>query len=332
MNFPSEAVTAESVRHWLSCGGAEHRHCIVRGPVYRRENSRVFYAECDALPSALAVKWCVQPSTVLPDGDAAARQFEALRRAAVAMRQNTSYSVPHPYRFDRERALLAVEWIPGETMTASIGSWKCDATGARLLLARAGQWLRLFHLAHPLPDGRLDVEEKLRNLSAYDGCALARESVFARGLAGLRHSAPAAAAIDVERSWVHGDFKTDNLIVNGERIVGIDVQIRHENTVVYDIAPFMNHLELLFYHPAVWRLAPARARLVAAFVDGYSESKSDRLMLPLTWVRLYMILSAWNSSQSRGASRLRAAVLGRSFRTITARLSAQLRGLHEGLL
>jgi hypothetical protein len=330
MPSPSQTITAERIREWLSARPglpATDGYCMVRGPLHERENSRLFYAECDALSSPAAIKWCLQPRTLQPDGDSAAQQFEALRRVADAMQSDGRYTVPRPYLLDRERALLAIEWIDGVTMTASIASWRCGASVAHGLIAQAGNWLRHFHRAHPLSDGSLDVAEKLRHLSEYEGCALAQERVFAQGLAELRRSAAAAASINLKRSWIHGDFKTDNLIVSGRRIVGIDVQIRHENTVVYDLAPFINHLELAFCHPTVWRLARARTRLITAFVDAYSEGKPDRVWLPLTWTRLYMMLSAWNAAQFRGLSRLRAAILGRCYRSATARLNAQLREL-----
>ena len=330
MPSPSDTITAERIREWLLARPglpAADGYCVVRGPLHVRENSRLFYAESDALSSPVAIKWCLRTRTLQPDGDSAAQQFEALRRAADAMQSDARYTVPRPYLLDRERALLAIEWIDGATMTASIAAWRCGAGGAHKLVVQAGNWLRHFHRAHPLDNGSLDVAEKLRYLSEYDGCALAQERVFAQGIAELRRSAAAAGSISLERSWIHGDFKTDNLIVSGQRIVGIDVQIQHENTVVYDLAPFINHLELAFCHPALWRLAPARMRLIAAFVDAYSEGKPGRVWLPLTWTRLYLMLSAWNAAQSRGSSRLRAAILGRCYRSATARLNARLREL-----
>jgi tRNA A-37 threonylcarbamoyl transferase component Bud32 len=266
MIYPSEAVTAEGVRRWLLNRLGDAGQCIVKGPVYQRQNSHIFYAECDALPSAAAIKWCLQTYTPRPDSDSAVRQFEALRRVADAMQADPRYTVPRPYLLDRERALLAIEWIGGAPMTASMASWRCGADNAHDLMVQAGNWLRHFHQAHRLPDGPLDVEDKLRSASEYDDCALARDQVFAQGLADLRRSAAAAASVNLERSWIHGDFKTDNLIISGQRIVGIDVQIRHENTVVYDVAPFLNDLELSFCHPMAWRPASVRARLIAAFV------------------------------------------------------------------
>jgi len=181
------------------------------------------------------------------------------------MQSDARYTVPRPYLLDRERALLAIEWIDGVMMTASIASWRSGAVHAHGLMGQAGTWLRHFHRAHPLGNGSLDVAEKLRHLSEYDGSALAQESVFAQGVAELRRSAAAAASINLERSWIHGDFKTDNLIVSGQRIVGIDVQSRYENTVAYDLAPFINHLELTFCQPTVWRLAPACTRFNHGF-------------------------------------------------------------------
>ena len=331
MQHPSETITAEQIREWLSAHLAlpADANCVVRGPLHERDNSRVFYAECAALPSPAAIKWCAQPRTLQPDGDSAARQFEALRRAADAMQSDPRYAVPRPYLLDSERALIAIEWIDGATVTTSISGWRSDAEAAHRFMAEAGNWLRHFHRAHPLDDGFLDVAEKLSYLTRYDTSALVGESVFAQGIAELKRTAAAAASISLSRSWVHGDFKTDNLIVSGQRIVGIDVQIRHENTVVYDLAPFINHLELALYHPGGWRLAPARARLITAFVDAYSEGKPGRVWLPLTWIRLYMMLSAWNSAHSRGSAWLRAAILGHSFRSVTARLNARLRELFQ---
>ena len=265
-------ITAENIRGWLA--GRLHMspddaRCVVRGPLQARDYSRLFYAECAALPSAAAIKWCLRPRTLSPDGDAATLEFESLRRVANAMEADGHYTVPRAYFMERERALLAIEWIGGVTMTAAIASWRSRAFDAHGLMVQAGTWLRHFHRAHPLHSGFLDIEDRLRNLSEYDGCPLARMRVFGEGVAELRRSAVAAASVKLERSWIHGDFKMDNLIVSGERIVGIDVQIRYENTVVYDLAPFINHFELAFYHPSLWRLGPGRAQLAAAFLGGY---------------------------------------------------------------
>jgi len=60
--------------------------------------------------------------------------------------------------------------------------------GADAFPARGADWL-----SAQLHDDSLDVENKLRNLSGYDGSALARERVFSQGLAELRRSAAAAA-------------------------------------------------------------------------------------------------------------------------------------------
>ena len=329
MPHPSETITAEQIHAWLSARLAlpAGANCVVRGPLHERDNSRVFFAECAGLPSPAAIKWCALPRTLQPDGDSASRQFEALHRAADAMQSDPRYAVPRPYLLDSERALIAIEWIDGKTVTALISGWRSAAGATHRLMADAGNWLRHFHRAHPLDDGFLDVEEKLGYLSTYDTSELVRDGVFAQGIAELKRTAAAAASISLRRSWVHGDFKTDNLIVSGQRIVGIDVQIRHENTVVYDLAPFINDLELAMYHPAGWRLAPSRARLITAFVDAYSEGAPGRVWLPLTWIRLYMMLSSWNSAHSRGSAGLRAAILGHCFRSVTARLNAQLEQL-----
>lgn len=284
----------------------------------------MFYAECDGLPSAAAIKWCLLPNTLQADAAAATRQFDAFQRVGDAMRNGVCHGVPRTYLLERDCALFAVEWIDGQTMTESVHSWRCSAGAARSLLARAGDWLRHFHGANRLGEGTLDIEEKLRYLCEYDDCALIRHVVFAEGVAELRRSARDAALVRLERSWIHGDFKTDNLIVSGERIVGIDVDIRHENAVVYDLAPFINHIDLELYHPALLRLAWDRTRFISAFVDAYCADRSCDIWLPLSWVRLYLMLAAWRTAHDRDGPWMRTSMVEFVFRRATSRLISEI--------
>ena len=84
-------------------------------------------------------------------------------------------------------------------------------------------------------------------------------------------------------------------------------------------------------------LSPAQARwlgvepvisrteaVTGAFIGAYSAD-ARHWSLPLSWVRLYMMLSAWNSAHSRASGRVRTVITNHCLSAVTARLSAQLR-------
>jgi aminoglycoside phosphotransferase (APT) family kinase protein len=318
-------VTPESIRRWLvESGPADHdgRHgqCVIKGPISVRDNSHLFHAECSHYPTPLAVKLCLRPHTLQPDQDSAQQQYEALCRAWDAMGTDPELSVPRPYNVRADSGLLAVEWVSGATMTERLFSWHCNRTRAQQLIARAARWLRRFHACGALPPGTLDVDEKLVFVREMETRRSVSDPIFARSLSLLRGSAAAAGAVTLERSWLHGDFKSDNLIVSSERTVGIDVQLRHENPVVYDLAPFMNYLELRLWHPSGWRLLAARNLLGSTFLETYCGGRADAIALPLAWIRLYLLLGEWYTARSHAASPVRGFVLDLCYRSVAERI------------
>lgn len=322
-------ITPGQIERWLldhcqRSPASEPARCFARGPVAVRDNSQLFYAECTTFPSPIAVKLCLSPRTVQPDPDSAHRQYDALLRVSRAMGDEAEFSVPRPYLVRADVGLLATEWVAGESMTALVFSWHCASTQARQLLARAGRWLRCFHGCHALAAGRLEVDEKLAFLAEMQTTQAVQDPVFFHALARLRESAEAAAAITLERSWIHGDFKTDNLIVSGPRTVGVDIHLRHENVVIYDLAPFLNHLELALCHPKGWRLARCWALLRDTFLSNYFAARDGAIDLPLSWVQLYLLLQGWCTARTHAGSWLRAIFVDHIYRIVASRLVSRL--------
>lgn len=288
-----------------------------------RDNSRLFYAECTAFPSPMAVKICLSPHTLEADPDSAHRQYAALLRVSEAMGEATDFCVPRPYLLRADVGLLAMEWIAGRSMTELVFSWRCSLGQACELMARSARWLRCFHACHALAPGQLDVEPRLAFLDELETSRTVSDPVFFRALGALRHSANAATAIMLNRSWTHGDFKTDNLIVSGRRTVGVDVHLRHENTVIYDLAMFLNHLALRLCHPAGWRLARSQSVLRETFLANYFPVRNDTIMAPLAWIQLYLLLQGWHTG-ARAGSWLRSSLVGLCYRTIALRLAGRM--------
>jgi hypothetical protein len=84
-------------------------------------------------------------------------------------------------------------------------------------------------------------------------------------------------------------MKSDNLLIEGERVSGLDVQLADINVVAYDLAPFVNHLRLLRWSPRGFLQRRRLDAMAAAFLHAYSDAAGG-WTLPLLWVRAYLLL------------------------------------------
>lgn len=309
-------------------GGSEstgQAACEVQGPLYERSNSRVYRLGHPKLPGPAAVKLCLEPYTLVPDGGFAREQFETLGRTRAALSDKARLSVPEPYFLVEEHGLLGMEWIAGVDMTTALFASGCRLAQAQCLLERAGGWLRQFHHAGPMARSWLDTEYRLAQLE--DNLAprgVAEDRIYLRAISRARATAAEAGAAPLDSSWIHGDFKTDNLMVAGERTIGLDINARHRNTVFHDIAPFLNHLDLKLLHPRAWRFAGRRDRLVQTFLDGYGLPGDGATRRALSWARLVSMLAVWQSVAERQHTLPSAWAARLLFRRATSRLTGDL--------
>ena len=298
----------------------------VRGPIHVLEYSTIYQADCSRFEFPLAVKVCKDPATGRIDRATAKSQFLALDRVGSKM-TSVDYGLPRTVSLIEDQAMLVTEWICGDSLTNLLFRQRTSAAAMRELLGRAGTWIRLFHSGHRLPPARLDVSEKIVLLHEARNRSDLHNDYATRAAALLESSAARAAAENLRRSWTHGDFKTDNLLVAGRRLVGLDVHVIHEGAVQYDVAAFLNRLQMTLFDPRAWRLARHYPSFEEAFVQESLREEGTETALPLAWIRLYMILCSWMGQQSRRTGWVRKAYLERCFRRLTKRLTNGLRRL-----
>jgi serine/threonine protein kinase len=243
-------------------GAAELQGIVVRGPVRSGRYSDIYRARVPGMDTELAVKCLVDPATGEPDRATAQRQFEAFDRVHHAMPANARFRVPRPYLAVPNDGLVVVEWISGRSMTEMFLSRDLTLAQARALMRRAAQWLRCFSDSGMAPAQSLDIAEKLDAIPSMEAL-LGRHRSAQEAFAALRLHAERAGALALTTSWLHGDFKTDNLLVDADDTVGIDLHVRHQNAVTHDLAAFLNHWELTICHPRAWRWRPWRGELGA---------------------------------------------------------------------
>ncbi len=331
MNIEPGEISTDGIRELLTrapIAGIDglDRQCIVRGPLVSQEKSRIFYAECLRYATPVAVKRCLKAGTLTADRVDADRQYHGLQRVFEKMGGDGDFSVPIPYELFEREGIYVTEWISGKNVTNELFSPGCTREHALELMAKAAHWLRRFHASHRLSSGCLDVEEKLEGVAELEKNNAPKARAFHRGIDALRSAASAAGKSELERSWVHGDFKADNLIVSGARVVGIDVYVRHENTVIHDLAPFMNHIDLSYFGPRSWRRPVGRDQLRDTFLRSYLGAASGVIALPLVWLRLYMMLCRWSYLHEK-ATRFRSVLLQHCIQRCVRRLSSDLPAL-----
>lgn len=321
MEQPSVRDIAAILRNELV--GDSGEPLTVRGPIYTLEYSDIYRAECGRFEFPLAVKVCKDPATGQTDRATAKSQFLALNRVGSKM-TSADYGVPRTVSLIEDQAIIITEWVCGDSLTRVLYRQRSSGATVLDLLRRAGIWLRLFHSSNPLRPGRLDVSEKIASIREAHKRGDVRCRMLSEAIAVLEASAERAGAGELRRSWIHGDYKTDNLLVAGRRLVGLDVHIIHESAVHYDVAAFLNRLQLTLLHARAWRLLPHYPSFERAFVQESLQEEGLRTALPLAWIRLYMILCSWIGQRTRRTGWAQRRYLELCFRRLTQRLTRDL--------
>jgi hypothetical protein len=304
----------------------------VDGPTRIGRYSRIYRAQVPGLPTPLAVKCLLDPATGGPDHSSARDQFDVLDRVHRAMATtDRAFRVPMPYLLDEGGGIVAAEWVDGRPMTDLFLSRDLTLAQGTDLFRRAAAWIRRFFALRPLPPAPLDIGRMLDDISAIARTPVGTYSSARAAFAALRKHAEVVGTYPVERSWLHGDFKSDNLLVDDGALVGIDVHARHENAVLHDVASFVDHWELTLCDPRAWRWRPHRAALIGAFLDAFDPALRTDRRLPFQWVALYGMLGIWEEFTRRRQRTLRHVYLAACFRQQVRRMMRELAEAARGL-
>ena len=202
--------------------------------------------------------------------EAARSQYAALTSTWPAFQKSPNLSIPRPLDFFPELSAVVTEKVDGEPLQRLFKKIPAQTSQLILLNDHAGQWLQRFHRTTALPPDRLDVDNKLQHLEA--NLDHLRRLGFAEGLCQqLKDSVSSLAQrlgnVDLAMAGVHGDFTVDNLLVDGDKIIAIDLGGRDRNAVYHDMATYINSLMLIRLSWPAGRSLLERAR--DAFLAGY---------------------------------------------------------------
>lgn len=314
-----KSSTAESLSSRL--GG-----CVVTlvGPIRTQNNSEVYRGRVATSPiTEFALKRCLMPRTLLPDRDGARIQYAALEKLRESFSEaNSPYQIPAPRFLDETSASFGMDWIEGVTITDLLHTPQALLRGS-IWVNSAGRWLGHFHTAGPHATCRFNTEARASNIAKLLESPLPN-SVFIAATHTLAKSRSRVSKLDVQRSWLHGDCKTDNIMIGDCRIYGIDISLVHEDAIEYDIAQFLNHLDLLVSGPKEFLLRPLKNKLELAFWLGYQEQGLNVSDDCLNWIRLYAALNLWRSTIRFKKPGIRTWIHNKTFANLVTRLANTL--------
>jgi hypothetical protein len=254
----------------------------VEGPIVRGERSAIYRATCPGFQRPLFIK---RP---FESGRTVRSQYDALDLARERLRGRHGLLVPHAYPYLLDDGLIMMDWFAAVTAGQLLNSPATPASRVVAAVERTGEWLRAFHGEGPQELSHVQVDQLLgHTIGLAEGCgSAAAAGRFGDFLQLLVRTAPQVRELSVPASYSHGDFKPDNVLIDGPRVIAIDIARVFKAPVVYDLAHFLVHLDLHLLHPAGWRLLPRRRRLHAAFLRGYRLGLTHSQAVALSWLAL----------------------------------------------
>jgi len=263
----------------------------------RRQNSVIHQLRCVCCPERIVAK--VGRGAGLHD-DALAqsrREYEALCALQRVFPQDKRYGtlVPLDYLESAGNGIVITRYFRGGDLGRRLRS--LNASGRREACRSAGIWLRKLHESGDsgMQRGVLGVADKLDYLASTYGDVLGADAETRKAWELLAQEAARADMVAVRSVRLHGDFKPENMLCDGTKYVGLDIDWRNVGAAVYDLAPFLNHLRL-----AGRVMGHARAdRLLteAEFMAGYGGSVPVRA---LRWAQLYFALCYLGGHRAHG--------------------------------
>ena len=265
------------------------RHWVVEGPVAQGKEAIVFRARCEtATPPIVAIKqWRKLPTRP----DRLARMFQNHVAIHARMSTNEEFRIPQPLAVMPEQGCMLMEWIEGHTLAQTIGGPMSEAERDGILTS-VGRWLRHFHgrdLDFRKFDSKLELQWTRGKLDSYPSKAFGRRGI-AKGLTVLEANVDKVHGQLVPHVILHGDLNLINLIVDRDRIVGIDISRHRTGCFLYDLLHFSMRFGFKSRVEYDTWIASRRFRDFNTMLDAYQEGKPVCPEPVIYWMQLANLL------------------------------------------
>ncbi len=317
------SIINEELAQGLNQINIDARVCNLRS-LREQTKSHIFVCAIGGLDRNIIDKIIKDPHPFGSIESQAKLEFEALRNLYSINIGDDFHLCPKVYPIMTDRGAVVMEHIEGPTLTEYLLDIKVPVRQKILTLEKAGKWITPVHDHFSSGKDFVPHEKIMNNIRIAIGHKKSdhnKEKAFRI----LDDCQKLLDSISISITRLHGDFKTDNLIVSGNNLVGIDTRLAHTGISFRDIAYFINQLDLLFYQPKGlclrWFL---RSQCHTAFLKGVREIWLPEQNFALLWMRLALILMLWASLNSTLLSETRRHYLDFVYRHLTKQLSERL--------
>lgn len=234
-----------------------------------------------------------------PDqGDISTREWREMTRIWPYMNSGP-YRGAEPLLHLPEHGILAIEHVPGQPLLKHF--WQAEPDTRARHLRPAAEWLRRY----------TEGSETWRAGNAAGWIARVERAAASQPFANLRaleagildelrRMAAALAGEEWRVAICHGDFHPNNLILNEERLTGIDIGGSARMPVCKDIARFLVHMGRRGMIPSGLRQLGVDQVGIAAFADAFALSSVERgLWLPF-FIGCEALIRVENKSLKKG--------------------------------
>lgn len=289
LNQRFECASCRAAGRWASAGKRS-----------KRQNSDIHHLACMQCSERIVVKVNRVFGSV-DDGRARAkREYETLSTLQGVFPQDGRFGtlVPLGHLEAEGHGIMITRLFHGEDVAHY--SRKLPLNGVQETFRSAGTWLRTLHQSARggVSMQTLGVADKLDYLERTYGDVLHADPAVRRTCEVLEHSGRRIEALAVPAVRIHGDFKPENLLCDGGRLVGLDIHLTSVGAAAYDVAPFLNHVWFAYHRLGISRATQRYERACAGFLSGYGDEGDAHA---LAWVRLYFALCHIGGYRRRGA-------------------------------
>jgi Ser/Thr protein kinase RdoA (MazF antagonist) len=217
---------------------------------------------------------CVWRMFMDPLDDVSSREWEELQRIWPEM-QGKRFRVVEPLRHNAEHRLLAIEEVEGTPLLELV---RAAPEAARAgLVTPAADWLRRYTESTEswVPAKPVGWLKRAERASATQPFARLHK-LETQLIAQMTRLAERIEGLEWRVAISHGDFHPNNLIVEGERMTGIDTGGSGRMPIYKDIARFAMHMGRRGVIPSGRRMLGVDGALLDAFTDAFAMTEAER--------------------------------------------------------
>lgn len=214
-----------------------------------------------------------------------ATEYRALRQAARRFDLQPDLGVVEALYLSRDETFMVSRFHKAHTLWERMHH---DAPLAELF-QHAGRWLSVLHSHGPAEEGQFWpkwIFDRLEQLHARG--PQARPARYRPMIRTLRQQVDGLRGRVFPRPFCHGDFHPRNLLIDGDRMLGLDMADAGQKLAVYDIVDFLKSDYRFDASAEEIDAGGVRRHLRAALLQGYGQPVDDALVTFL--LRAHMLI------------------------------------------